>query len=89
MSPEHTDPGGWAAGGHRAAGHVEGSARRHLRRWIRDAGHSTMTTLGRVPRPFTGVATLAVNPDKPYLAATRLPDGRVKLIGQMAVDIFR
>ena len=42
MSPEHTDPGGRADGGHRAAGHV---------------------------------ATLAVKPDKPYLAATRLPDG--------------
>jgi hypothetical protein len=45
----------------------------------------TLTSLD----PFTGVATLAVKPDKPYLAATRLPDGRVALIGQMAVDIFR
>jgi hypothetical protein len=45
----------------------------------------TLTSLD----PFTGVATLAANPDKPYFAATRLPDGRVALIGQAAVDIFR
>jgi hypothetical protein len=45
----------------------------------------TLTSLD----PFTGVATLAANPGKPYLAATRLPDGRVALIGQTAVDIFR